>query len=106
MLDQQLLDEIKLKLINGVHPSAIYLFGSAVNSNVYDASRSDVDLLLVQETPLPYRQRYARARACLRKMKIPFDVLVYTPEEVEVMKKDRSSVVSEALMKGIKIYGD
>jgi len=106
MLESQLLDEITSRLVNGVHPLAIYLFGSAVDSKSYDPSRSDIDLLLIQETTLPYRQRYAQARSCLRKMKIPFDVLVYTPKEIQFLMKDNMSVVSQALSKGVKVYGE
>lgn len=62
-----------------------YIFGSLSN-DTYD-SDSDLDLLLVAdsfrpfvERPLDYDQLY--------ELDVPFDVIIYTPEEFEKIKKE------------------
>lgn len=105
-MNQQLLSQIKDKLVAHYAPSMILLFGSAVDPTRFDPDRSDIDLLMVKKTDLPFRKRYAQARACLREFEVPFDLLIYTPEEIEELKKDHYSIVYNAFLNGIKLYGD
>ena len=49
---------------------------------------SDIDLVVVEETSLPFFQRLHQARKLLRPQ-VAMDVIVYTPDEFENMRKDR-----------------
>jgi predicted nucleotidyltransferase len=97
------LDQI-VSIIKGVHPTKIYLFGSRTT----DASgeESDIDLLVVA----PSSDRPLDRRMKLRRMlleydrRIGLDLLVYTPDEFEMLKKEPSSFISSVIRKGTKLY--
>lgn len=103
-MDKKLIERIKNLLVDGLGPEAIYLFGSAADNSRYDPQKSDIDLLLIRRTSLPFRKRYAEARSCLRDLAYPFDILSYTPGEFDALKDDVYSVVHNAVKNGIKIY--
>lgn len=48
---------------------------------------SDVDLLIIHETDLPFIER-PRFFADLCDLEIPFDILVYTPNEFAILEHD------------------
>ena len=87
LLRGQSRDDFIKKLTGLLEGSVIeaYVFGSLA-TDTYDCD-SDIDLLLVArstrpfiERPLDYPQLYD--------LDVPFDVLVYTPEEFEKIRKD------------------
>lgn len=83
------------------HPSRIIVFGSLVTGNINEAS--DLDLLIVKETPLPFYERL-REVALLCPLEIGADLLVYTPSEVEVATRDNPFFREEILRKGREVY--
>ena len=64
---------------------------------------SDLDLLIVKETPLPFYERL-REVALLCPLEIGADLLVYTLAEVEVASRDNPFFREEILRKGREIY--
>lgn len=102
-MDDELLTQIKNRLARDYHPLMIYLFGSATDPARYNPQTSDIDLLLIKQTQLPFRKRYAEARSTLRDFPVPFDLLIYTPDEFERLRHDPYSIVQEAVTKGIRL---
>ena len=97
------LDKI-ISIIKNINPEKIYLFGSYATRSFDE--ESDIDLLIVapsDKTPL-------ERRLMLRRMLLEYDrsigldLLVYTPDEFDMLRKESSSFISSAIRKGTKIY--
>lgn len=83
-------------------PEQVFLFGSAARGEA-DAW-SDVDLIVVLRTDLPFVERPRLAAPALRKaLGRSVDILVYTPEEFEEMKNRNVGVVARALEEGVRV---
>ena len=96
------LDQILRALITNYQPEKVILFGSMARSDV--SEWSDVDLVIVKETPLPFLQR-SKAVALLCLVPVSVDYLVYTPDEFDQMVAERNPfIVDEVLGKGKVIY--
>ena len=67
------------------------------------AEWSDVDLVIVQETDLPFLKRIQSVLRLLRP-KVGLDVLVYTPKEYAILAQERSFVHDEIVVKGTVLY--
>ena len=78
----------------------IFLFGSLSNGEINDAS--DVDIIVVQDT----KARFLDRLDALYRTIVPnvgMDILVYTPEEFNIMK-EKSFFLRYALATGRMIY--
>ena len=82
-------------------PEKIILFGSFARgqASVY----SDVDLFVVQHTQLPFLKRLDAALELLR-LRMPVDVLVWTPAEVEEALRHHNAFIESVLDEGKVIY--
>ncbi len=103
-MNKKLINQIKKCLVEKIQPEKIFLFGSAVSQEKFDDEKSDIDLLIIKKTDLPYRKRYAQARASIRGFGMPFDLLIYNPKEIEKLQLDNYSVVNQAIKNGILLY--
>ena len=103
-MNKKLINQIKKRLVEKFQPEQIFLFGSAVSKKTFNSEKSDIDLLIIKKTDLPYRKRYAQARSSIRGFGMPFDLLIYTPDEINELKLDNYSVVNQAINNGIKLY--
>ena len=77
------------------------LFGSFARGE--DVADSDLDLVVVKRTSLPFWRRVAEVRRLL-KPRIAADVMVYTPEELEQLARERPFVRDEILGRGRVVY--
>ena len=103
-LNTELLEEIKKRIIEKVHPEKIILFGSHAWGKPGESSDLDLFVILSHSNEPSYR----RARVIyevLQGIKYPIDVVVQTHDEVERNKLVRTSLVSNILSKGKVIYG-
>lgn len=82
-------------------PEKVIVFGSLATGDV--RAWSDIDLLVVEPTDLPFMQRLHQIRELLQPT-IATDILVYTPEELEEMRLERPFVRDEILNKGRIVY--
>jgi predicted nucleotidyltransferase len=103
-----MISEIQIKkvisdIIEFMHPAKIILFGSYARGNARDDS--DVDLLIIKQSPLPRYKRCLGLRRRLRGNKMPLDPICYTPEEIEQWRNVPSSFVHSALAEGKVLYG-
>ena len=89
------------RLVRQYHPEKIVLFGSLAKGE--GSSESDVDLLVIKRTG---ERRVNRRVEALRGIsrKIPLDVIVLTPEEVEFLRKEGSPFIREVLSTGKVLY--
>ena len=81
--------------------SQIVLFGSGVSGPV--SEWSDLDLVVVRETPLRFLDRIGELLAAL-KPEVGVDFLVYTPQEWRAMSKTNRFVREEIIGKGKVLY--
>ena len=93
-----------ISIIKKISPEKIYLFGSYATDS--SDEQSDIDLLIIA----PSHDRPLERRLKLRKMlaeydrKFGLDLLIYTPDEFEMLAKETSSFICSAIKQGIKIY--
>ncbi|MBL7201768.1 MAG: nucleotidyltransferase domain-containing protein [Anaerolineae bacterium] len=79
----------------------VIVFGSLATGKVQPWS--NIDLVIVQQTSLPFLQRLHRVRRLLRP-RVGTDILVYTPEEYEQLRRERPFFREEILGKGVVVY--
>ncbi|MGD2148899.1 MAG: nucleotidyltransferase domain-containing protein [Anaerolineae bacterium] len=77
------------------------LFGSYARGDYH--AGSDVDLIIIKETDLPFLERSAEVwRECRSSLTI--EPLVYTPAEFARMRRENNPFVEQALREGVAIY--
>jgi predicted nucleotidyltransferase len=88
-------------LIAREKPEKIILFGSFCSGEL--SEWSDLDLVIVKETQVPFLDRIRRVLELL-KPQVGVDVLVYTPDEFEQLSRERAFVRQEIVGKGRVVY--
>ncbi len=100
LLDQELARSLCLLTEHG-NPEKVILFGTLAQGSVHEWS--DIDLVVVEQTSLPFFQRLKRLRRIL-KPRVAMDVVQYTPEEFDRMCAERPFFREEILAKGRVVY--
>jgi len=100
LLNQELARYLDL-LIKHDEPERIIVFGSLATGDIHPWS--DIDLVIIKQTILPFIQRLHEVRRLLHP-RVGTDILVYTPEEFERLSKRRLFLREEILDKGIVVY--
>ncbi len=100
MLEQELERYLGL-LTEHDPPDRVILFGSLVTGQVHPDS--DIDLVIVKQTGLPFWQRLREARRLLQP-RVGTDLLIYTPNEFEQLRRERPFFEDEILSKGRVLY--
>lgn len=99
-LERELARYVRLLTEHG-SPERVIVFGSLATEQVQ--AWSDIDLVIVEHTDLPFWQRLRQTRRLLRPQ-VGTDILVYTPEEFEQLRRERSFFREEILAKGVVVY--
>jgi predicted nucleotidyltransferase len=98
-------DEVIFELVRRIaeefHPERIILFGSYAYGT--PAPESDVDLLVIMQTPHREIQQALEIRNFLNPL-FGIDILVYTPERVKQRLGLGDSFLREVIDKGIILY--
>jgi predicted nucleotidyltransferase len=103
ILASSTLDAVVTRLVEGLHPDRIYLFGSHANRHANEDS--DIDLLVVvPESDLPRHKREAKSYDLLWGLTTPVDVIVLTHEEFDRSSQVKTSLASTVQSKGQVIY--
>jgi len=102
MIEESRIQEVAVQLGNAAHATQVILFGSYARGEATD--RSDVDLMVVAETDFPPHKRAVPLYKHFRPYPFGMDIVVYTPQEVEVEKKSIVSFVSSVLREGKTLY--
>jgi len=103
-VDENVLKEITRRIVEGIHPEKIILFGSRAWGEPDEWS--DVDLFVIVNHSK--ERSYERARkvySCLRGIGVPIDVIVQTRDEVERRRKVVTSLTKAVLDQGKVLYG-
>lgn len=97
------LQKIVNAIVSGYQPEKIILFGSAAAGRIHEDS--DADLAVIKNTDRNFYDRISDVKSLIPHG-IPVDALVYTPEEVEKMRKDKYGYFmrDEILEKGKVLY--
>lgn len=103
-VSSELLEEIVRRLVDGLHPEKIILFGSHAYGKPTEAS--DIDLLVVvSESEEPRYRRASRAYGLLWGLTAPTELLVLTHKELDSAATVPISLAQQAIQKGIVLYG-
>jgi predicted nucleotidyltransferase len=99
-----LLKEIVDRLVRGLHPERVYLFGSQARGQAGEGS--DVDLLVVvADSNLPRHRREALSYDLLWGVTTPVDVIVLTRAEFQRASRVKTSLASTVQAEGEVLYG-
>ncbi|MFQ5903392.1 MAG: nucleotidyltransferase domain-containing protein [Candidatus Binatia bacterium] len=96
---QEALEQIVRRLVDGLQPEQIILFGSYADGEPREGSDVDLMIIVSESTESPHR-RDQRAYRCLRGIKVSKDLMVLTRDEFE-----RQARVATALARRVKDRG-
>jgi predicted nucleotidyltransferase len=99
---EEVLAEIVRRIVTTLHPEKIFLFGSYAYGRPLDDS--DVDLLVILETPARPVDRYLVVSRLLRPRPFPLDILVKTPDEIRQGLEQGSAFIREIITQGRVLY--
>lgn len=99
------LQEITRKIAARFHPEKIILFGSWAWGQ--PGPDSDIDLLVIKESDKSRVERQRELSDLLFPRRVPLDLLVYTPDEIdEKIRKDGNLFLEDIVKNGIVLYVD
>jgi predicted nucleotidyltransferase len=98
----EMLADIIQRIVNGLRPDKIILFGSYAYGN--PGQDSDLDLLVILNTTVRPAERAVMVSRLLRPRPFPMDILVRTPEEIEDRLKASDTFIQEVMSKGVVLY--
>ena len=92
------------KIVSDYMPQKVIVFGSYVYGTLH--RDSDIDLLIVKDTPERFLDRWVAVRHILSDptRTVPLETLVLTPEEVDRRLAIGDQFVAEILEKGEVLY--
>lgn len=99
---EEALQEIVHRLVTGLHPCKIVLFGSYVYGT--PTADSDVDLLVIVDIHARAVDRYLRVSRLLRPRPFPLDLLVKTPDEIAQALDRDDAFMREIMSQGRVLY--
>jgi uncharacterized protein len=99
---EEVLQTIVHRLVTGLHPEKIILFGSYASGT--PTADSDVDLLVIVDTQARPVDRYLHVSRLLRPRPFPLDLLVKTPEEIAQALAREDAFIREITTQGRVLY--
>jgi predicted nucleotidyltransferase len=100
--DEHQLEQLVRRIVEAVHPLRIILFGSAARGEM--GTDSDVDLLVVMPEGTHRRDAAGEIYYRVRGVKLPFEVLVTTPNDLEKHRENPGLIYRTILREGRTIY--
>jgi predicted nucleotidyltransferase len=100
-IPQKAIDEVVRQIAENFHPQKIILFGSYARGK--PRPESDVDLLVIMDTPLKESQQSLEIRRHLGVM-FGLDLIVYTPERLQERVKMGDWFLRDVLEDGKVVY--
>lgn len=98
----KLFEAIVQRILTTCQPERVVVFGSYARGT--ETKDSDVDLLVVEDSPEGRRDRSIRLRQVLRGLGIPVDVIVATPADIERYGDAPGLIYGPALAEGLVVY--
>ncbi len=90
------------RVITFHNPDCVYLFGSYAKGTAH--AGSDIDLLIVAPSALPRLHRGKLLKSALSTFPCHFDLLFFTPQELEEELNDLLSFISSITASGRLVY--
>ncbi len=100
-IPQDVIDQLASQIAGRFHPQKIILFGSYAYGD--PGPLSDIDLLIIMETPLREIRQALEIRQFLNPL-FGVDILVYTPKRLEQRLSFGDSFLKEVLDQGKVLY--
>jgi predicted nucleotidyltransferase len=100
--NQQIVAKLTDVLVEAAHPRRIILFGSQARGNA--ASRSDFDIMVVEERPTSRFAEMVRLNRLIRSFDIAVDLLVVSDEKFQYWRDTPGNVYYEAANGGQVLY--
>ncbi len=91
IVDDALIQEITRRIVEGVHPRRVILFGSRARGDA--RPDSDIDLFVEMESAESRLDRYMRVNSLFYGRHWSMDLIVMTPQEVRERRNSRHSMV-------------
>ena len=101
-VDDTLLSEIVRRVLSVARPERIILFGSAATGQM--TKDSDIDLLIVERSPINTHERSVEIRRALGNIGYPIDVIVMRTERFERTKSIIGGIAYPATKYGRVLY--
>lgn len=101
-VDEALIAEVTQKIVERFHPEKVILFGSQARGDA--RPDSDLDLIVVMETELPFYERPAAIMEMFGARLWPFDLIVFTPAEYQRDRNVIGTLTSIAEEHGKPVY--
>lgn len=102
MVTQSQIQQLVKEIARGYQPEKIYLFGSYANgSPTYD---SDIDLFIVKNTSKRRNERTVEVVAAIKDYISAMDIIVYTPQELEIAMTQFMNIGKIAVTTGKLLY--
>ncbi len=98
----EMIDGVVQAIVENFLPHKIILFGSYASGR--PTPDSDLDLLIIMDSPLPRHKRATRIRLLFRPAPCAMDILVYTPEETAYWNGTVNHILTEAFQAGRIVY--
>ena len=101
-IEEKIIEEIVRRILSVARPERIILFGSAATGEM--TGDSDIDLLILENSPPNTRNESVRLRKTLRGLGFPFDLIVMSSERFEDTKNVIGGIAYPANKYGKVIY--
>lgn len=101
-MDEQL-KEIVDKIVDFLHPTRIYLFGSRARGD--HRPDSDYDIVVIYDGPKPERDVELEIRRLFRPPGFSMDLFIMTSAQVVRYKHVANSLAREIAHRGVMLYG-
>lgn len=101
-LEATLLDEIVRRIVEVADPDRIILFGSAARGEA--GPHSDVDLLVVKSRVADRGRLAEEIHLRFFGLPVSIDVLVVTPEDIELYRDKVGTIIGPALREGREVF--
>ena len=96
------IDEMVRRVVEQFDPQMIVLFGSHARGDA--GPDSDVDLLVVMDFEGSKRQKQVDIGVALHDIRVPKDIIVATPDEIERYRDIVGTIIRPALREGRTLY--
>ncbi len=100
--EPEVIEQLIRRIIELVQPLRIILFGSAARGEM--GPDSDIDVLVVMPDGVHRRRTAQFLYRQIRGLGVPFDILVATPNDLEMHKDNIGMIYQSILQEGREVY--
>lgn len=101
-VDARALDDLVQRIVAAVHPLRVVVFGSAARGDM--GPESDVDILVVMPEGTHRRHTAQYLYRTISGIKVPYDLIVATPSDLEKHRDNAGLVYRNILREGRTLY--